>query len=349
MADNARPTLAEVAQRAGVSLATASRVLSVGDRVVGAELRDRVFAASKELHYTPNAHAQALARATSSTVGVIVHDVADPYFSQIVGGVMEHATEQGLLVMVGTTYRDPERELAYVSALHAQRVRAIVLAGSGFDDPEHNAAMAAELSVYRDGGGRVSAISRHNLAVDTVLPDNRGGAEAMGRALVGLGHEVIGVISGPAQLTTVRDRFTGFRDALRAAGVALPAERVVQGDFSRDGGRVAALRLLDQTSGVTALFALNDLMALGALAALAERGVKVPERISVAGFDDIPSLRDVTPPLTTVRVPMRQLGLRGIALAVEETAAQAARTETLATEVVLRESTRRLAAPAVPS
>src|SRR5688572_21584228 len=129
-------TLAKVARRAGVSLATASRVLSDSSYGVTAELRERVQAAAEELQYVPNAHAQALARASTSTVGVLVHDVSDPYFSEITRGIQQVASEAGRLVMICNTYRDRERELAYARLLHAQRVEALIVAGAGRDDRE---------------------------------------------------------------------------------------------------------------------------------------------------------------------------------------------------------------------
>jgi LacI family transcriptional regulator len=331
-------TLDDVAQAAGVSPATASRVLN-GATQVRAELRDRVLAAAGRLAYTPNAHAQALARASSRTVGVICHDIGDPYFAGIARGVMRAADEQGLQVLLGSTFRDPAREVSYVSMMRGQRVRAILLIGSGFEDRGWQQAMHRELAPYTAAGGRVAAVSRHQgLRVDAVLPENREGAAALAEALLTLGHRDYAVLTGPATLTTVADRLGGFRDALAKAGVSLAPDQVVEGAFTRDGGHDAATELLRRGLRATCVFALTDVMAVGALAALREHGLTVPADVSLAGFDDIPIVGDLTPPLTTVRLPLEHLGRNAMAMALLP-ARQRGRVERLSGEVVLREST----------
>ncbi|WP_349017269.1 LacI family DNA-binding transcriptional regulator [Streptomyces solicavernae] len=330
-----------VADAAGVSPATASRALN-GTTRVRAELRGRVLAAAAELGYIPNAHAQALASASNNTVGVICHDVSDPYFAAIAGGVMRAAAERDLLVMLASTFRDQAREIAYVSMLRAQRARAILLIGSGIEDRAWERALDAELAPYTRAGGRVAVVSRHrSLRVDTVLPENREGAAALARALLALGHREFAVLTGPPELTTVADRLAGFREALAAAGVALPAHRVVRGAFTRDGGHAAMLGLLARGPRPTCVFAVTDVMAVGALAALRERGLRVPEDVSLAGFDDIPLVRELTPPLTTVGLPLRRMGERAMGLALREGRGARSRVERVAGEVVVRASTGR--------
>lgn len=333
-------TLERVARWAGVSLATASRVLNGrSNRSVGEELRKRVLAAAEELGYIPNAHAQALAGATTSTVGVITHDVSDAYFSAIARGVMRIANDHGLLVMLASTFRDPQREIAYVSALRAQRAGAILLIGSGFEEPTYAQAMNAELEPYRRAGGRVAAVSHHKLPVDAVVPDNHGGADAMARALLELGHRAFALVSGPRHLTTVAHRLAGFQDALAGAGIHLDDGQVVEGDFSRDSGYAGTTELLRKGLRATAIFCLNDVMAIGALAALRDHGLAVPDDVSLAGFNDISIVRDLTPPLSTVRLPLEHMGERVMALALEQRTSRRNRTEPVKGEVVLRQST----------
>jgi LacI family transcriptional regulator len=337
--DQTHVTLEEVARQAEVSLATASRVLNGAARVVGRDLSERVLAAAEKLSYTPNAHAQALARSSTSIVGLITHDVSDAYFSSIAAGVLQVANQHGLLVMISSTYHSPQRELAYVSMLRAQRARAILLAGSGFEDAAWARAMAAELRAFRATGGQVACISYHNLAVDAVLPENAEGAAAMARALLDLGHRRFAVVTGPAALTTVRHRLDGFKQALLDAGVGLNADHVLAGDFSRDGGYAAAIELIDRGLDVTAIFVLNDVMAIGVLSALRDRGVDVPAKVSVAGFDDIPIVRDLTPALTTVRLPMVQLGVLAMTLALRDRRRGRRQVHRVSAEVILRAST----------
>lgn len=345
VAATAHVTLDAVAREAGVSPATASRALN-GTATVRDDLRQRVHAAAERLGYIPNAHAQALASAANNrTVGVICHDVSDPYFAAISSGVMRAAAERGLLVMLASTFREPAREISYVSMLRAQRARAILLIGSGFQDRAWERAMDAELEPYVRAGGRVAVVSRHrSLRVDTVQPENRAGAAALARALVGLGHRRFAVLSGPPELTTVSDRLAGFRDGLAEAGIGL--DHVVEGAFTRDGGYEAAQRLLLSAARSpsrvrpTCVFAVTDVMAVGALAALREAGSRVPEDVSLAGFDDIPLVRELSPPLTTVALPLTSMGENAIALALREVGAgRRARVVRMEGEVVLRGST----------
>ncbi|GAA1898097.1 LacI family DNA-binding transcriptional regulator [Actinomadura bangladeshensis] len=338
-ADRAYVTLQDVARDAGVSLATASRVLN-GTSQVRADLRERVLASAGRLSYTPNAHAQALASSSSKSVGVVCHDVSDPYFAGVARGVMRTAADHGMLVMLASTFRDPAREIEYVAMLRAQRARAILLIGSGFEDREWERAMAAELDPYQRTGGRVAVLSRHrSLKVDAVLPQNREGAAALARALLDLGHRDFAVLTGPHALTTVSDRLGGFTDALADAGVRVPSEHIVEAAFTRDGGYAAAAELLTRRTRPTCVFAVTDVMAIGALAAFRDHGVAVPDDISLAGFDDIPIVRDLTPPLTTVALPLDVMGERVMGLAMREPAARRSRIERVAGEIVLRAST----------
>jgi LacI family transcriptional regulator, galactose operon repressor len=338
MTMGAQPRLVDVARAAHVSLSTASRALSDSRDRVSAELRDRVLEAARELGYVPNAHARALVRASNPIVGLIVHDVSDPYFSEIARGVLGLASQADLMVLIGNSFRDPERELAHIQALRAQRVQAIVLAGSGYRDPGAEVQAAAELKAFERNGGRAAIVGRHALPVDAVLPDNVEGARSMGHALTELGHRRIGVVAGPAALTTIEDRLRGFRAALDDVGVDLSADAVVHADFTRDGGREGAARLLSALPDLTAIFALNDAMAIGVLAELRERGIDVPQRISVAGFDDIPMASDVAPALTTVRLPMEEMGAEAIRLSLK-VRARRPRRRPMPSQLVLRAST----------
>ena len=340
MARTEHITLEDVARLAGVSMATASRVLSKSPRVVRPELRDKVLAAAARLSYTPNPHARALARSASDLVGLVVHDIADPYFSSIAAGVTRVAEEQGAMVLLGTTLREAEREIEYVAMLRAQRARAVILVGSRSTDTEMTERLSAELTAFQANGGRVACVSQARLGVPTVEPDNRAGAHRLARALVELGHRRFAVLAGPPALLTARDRLEGFRAGLEESGGI--AEDVIEGPFTRDGGHSAALELLDRGTSATCVFAVNDVMAVGAVAALRERDVAVPDDMSLAGFDDIATLRDTIPALTTVRLPLEEMGEQ----AARMTLVPDPETETgpliVPGEVILRTSTRHL-------
>lgn len=319
--------LVDVAEAAGVSIATASRALS-GTAGVSARVAEHVRDVAEGLGYVPNAHARALAGGAAPIVGLIVHDVADPYFAELSRGVLRVASDHGLMVLIHQSERSPSIEAARIRSLRANRVGSIVLTGSGYTEAAAERDGAAELLAFRDAGGRVALVGRHHVPLDTVLPDNRaGGATAVGH-LVGRGHRIVAVVAGPPTLTTVEDRVEGARDAWAAAGRA-PGDLVVEhDDFSRAGGAEAARRVLARRPDVTAVFAITDLMALGVLATLREQGMSVPAEMSVVGFDDVPVAADLAPALTTVRLPLEELGASALELALRPPAARPRRKRT---------------------
>jgi LacI family transcriptional regulator len=338
--------LRDVAEKAGVSVATASRVLSATNDGVRPERREAVLAAARELQYVPNAHAQALARAGTTHIGAILHDVGDSYFSEMVRGLQRAAGDAGKLVTVCNSYRDPERELAYVGLLRSQRIGALIMLGSGLDDRSYSERLAAQINAFASTGGRPVFIGRHHVAGDAVLPDNVGGARALARALITMGHRKFAAISGPPLLTTVRDRLNGFKAGLAEHGITLDPAAIAEGDFSRESGMAAMVQLLDRgliatragDPGATCVFALNDAMALGALRALRDRNIDVPGQVSLAGFNDVPATLDTNPTLTTVRIPLAEVGALAVQLALEPPSDEL-RVRHVRSGVILREST----------
>ena len=331
--------LADVADLAGVSIATASRVLNGTDRPVGEHLRARVLDAAAELRYTPNANAQAVARGASNTIGLIVHDITDPYFSTIAAGVTQLAEEHGTVVLLANTRRRPELEREYVAMMSAQRARAVIIVGSRYASRKENEALSAEIARFTAAGGRAACVSQNRLAIDTVVPQNFTGARQLAEALLELGHRRFAVLAGPHDLLTARDRLRGFEAALD--GLDGTSVRVVHGPFTRDGGYDAARELATDGLDETCVFAVNDVMAVGAIAAFRELGIGVPGEVSVAGFDDIAPLRDLLPPLTTVRLPLEAMGTAAAEMALE-LGPGSPRVVKVMGEVVLRASTRRI-------
>lgn len=332
-------TLQDVAASAGVSLATASRALHGGTRVVTAELRERVEKAAADLAYTSHGPAQALARATTPVVGLIVHDITDAYFSAMAIGAMRVAHENGLLVMVCNTFRDARLELDYLARMRSQRARGVLLFGSGFADRAYQFKLRHELESITGLGGRVVCISPHGFETDAVLPDHREGGRLAARHLADLGHRYIGAVSGPPNLLVNQERLRGFRDQLRARGIALPPVQIGKGDFTREGGRAATVDLLTRNPELTAVFALNDVMAVGALAALRdELRLPVPDRVSVVGFDDIAFTSDLQPTLTTVHLPLEEIGQHGMRLLLDDSST-GPRTVRIPARLVARAST----------
>ena len=348
--DGQQVTLQDVADLAGVSLTTASRVVNgrVVDersRKVGKALADRVQQAAAELGYTANLQARAVATGQSAMVGVALRDISDPYFSEIAAGLIEVADTElssggRLLLCMTSTAANEGAEREYVALMRAQRARAVVLVGSRSDSAAAREALRAELDAFTRAGGRAACIGQDLLGVDTVLPENRAGAHALARALAALGHRRFAVLAGPRSLLTARDRTSGFRDGLAAWSLPLDAARVVHGDLSRDGGYAAMSEILAAGELPDCVFAVSDIMAVGALARLRAAGFDVPGDIALAGFDDIPTLRDVYPPLTTVRLPLKRLGELAARLVLSHDAPARPRVVPVPGEVVLRDSTR---------
>jgi LacI family transcriptional regulator len=333
-------TLADVAREAGVSLATASRVLTKGSRNPRPELRDKVMLAARRLNYSPNAAAQAIARGTTNILGLVVHDLADPYFSTIAVGVARAAEARGLLVTVTDTGRDPQRELESLAVLRQQRPRALIVAGTRSRDRSLRAEFSHAAAAVMASGVRVAVIGQAVPELDSVVIDNRQGARALALKLVALDYRKFAILAGPGDLQTAYDRFTGFREGLRRSGINTSDLPVVPGEFTREGGYDALMAVLATDARPEVVFAVNDVMAVGALAALRDNppAGRAP---AVAGFDDIRTLRDITPQLTTVRVPLEELGQMAADLVLRD-ASLGPQHIRVACEVVVRESTPRL-------
>ncbi|TDD50940.1 LacI family DNA-binding transcriptional regulator [Saccharopolyspora elongata] len=333
----ARLRLIDVAERAGVSIAAASRALS-GSAGVSDAIAERVREVAAQMGYVANVHARTLAGGASTSVGLLVHEIGDPYFTEIASGVLRVGAQQGLTVQICHTGRDPENELVQVRTLIANRVRAIIIAGSGFVDARKQAPVKQDLQAFQEAGGRVAVIGRHHLGTDAVLPDNTAGGRSITEHVLSLGHRRIAFVAGPRALTTVADRLAGAAQALEAAGLSIEDIPVIEEAFTRDGGTLAMRRVLDEHPDVTAVIALNDDMAIGVLAALRARGMTVPKDISVAGFDDVAVAEHLSPALTTVRLPMAEMGEQALLLALKEPPARPRR-RTTAHSLVVREST----------
>ncbi|WP_138443469.1 LacI family DNA-binding transcriptional regulator [Sinomonas susongensis] len=368
-------TLSEVARAAGVSPATASRVLNGSSRTPGPDIAERVRAAATSLGYIPNAQAQALARSSSGLLGLIVHDIADPYFSSIARGVQSAARELNKILLLTSTDGTPAEERLAVEAFTSRRADAIVLAGSRSsrsEDEPANSALLRDANRYLANGGRLVLVG-HDLVDPTHrgvsghgvsgrgVSDHAGGAHPAGgsspvlveipneslaydlaRDLAGQGHSRFVIVAGPEGLITSDLRVGGFQRGLAEQG--LPQAEVLRAAFNRDGGFGAGLdleetvRLAASAGNPCCIFAVNDRMAMGVVAALRHRGLRAPADYAVAGFDDINTLEDFIPGLTTVRLPLEDIG---------RSAAEAALTGADPTpafgDVVLRESTARTA------
>lgn len=344
--------LTEVARQAGVSLATASRVLNGSSRTPAADIAERVKTAAEELGYVANAQAQALARSTTGLVGLVVHDIADPYFSAIAHGVQQASLDTNHQVLLAGTDIEGDAgspggaELAAVNAFISYRTDAIILAASRLLDEDPRLIKA--LSQYIKNGGRVVTLGVSSIPeAQVVNVENHDGAAALAGALLEQGVERFVILAGPHERNTARIRVEGFTERLAQADVQPLA--VVHGAFTSQGGYDSTLEYLDAMGTGAALdaaskpdggsplciLAANDVMALGAMTALRSRGLRIPEDVQVAGFDDIPTLRDHFPGLTTYRLPLEDIGRLAAHVALVPSAKQP---PAVTGAVVLRES-----------
>ncbi len=305
--------LRDVAQRAGVSVPTASRVLSGSDYPVLPALRERVEIAARELDYVPNAQAQGLLRGSAGTIGVLAGDIGDPYFSEIVNGIHAVATERQLLVTICHTERDPERELEYFRLLQSHRASVVIIAGSGLHDERYREGLAARARSFQANGGRVVAIGTPVVDVDRVLVDNTAGGRALAEHLLELGHRTIGVLAGPANVGSSIERVNGLREVLEPGGGTV---HVRHGAPTRDDAYAGAGELLAAHGEITAVVGSADQLAIGAMAYLRDHGREVPGDVSVAGFNDIAVTEDLQPSLTTVHLPLREMGRSALEIAL---------------------------------
>jgi LacI family transcriptional regulator len=334
-------SITEVARLAGVSTATASRVVAEVDYPVSQATRERVLAAARELDYVPNALARGLLKSTVPIVGVIVHDITDPYFNEVVRGVEDAATRTGYLVITCSSDRDPARQNSYVRLLRSLRAAAVIFAGSGIADGESNVELERHVASIRENGSAVVHLSPYEGGTPEVSIDNVAGIAAMVAALVELGHERIAYFTGPQVLLVARERLAGYERGLDEARLEVDGRLIVATGFDRAGGAAGVDALVKSGVDFSAICCANDLLALGALQRLAELGRDVPRDVSVAGFDDISVAALTAPHLSTVRLPLREMGRLGFDASMRTLAGEQVEPVTLPTEVVLRDSTAR--------
>jgi LacI family transcriptional regulator len=325
-------TIRDVAKAAGVSVATVSRALN-GQARVTPQTRDRIVAAAAALRFTPSSAARSLITRRTNTVGALLPDLFGEYFSELIRGIDVKARARGLHLLVSSSHGDAAEAGAALRAMNG-RVDGLLVMSPHLDTDS----LAASLPV----GLPVVLISTRldDAGIASFAIDNHGGALAMTRHLVGRGHRRIAFIAGPDNNYEAQERLRGYRTAI-AEHLPGVAEMVLAGDFTEESGWRAGSEIAAMPQRPQAVFAGNDMMAIGCMSALAEAGLAVPRDIAIAGFDDIPIARYVNPSLTTVRVRIAELGalaLDRLASAIESPGRAAAVHQTLRAELVVRQS-----------
>jgi LacI family transcriptional regulator len=293
----------DVARQAQVSTATVSRVLN-GAGFVSEELRQRVFAAAKEFNYAPNGIARSMAKGQTLTVGLVVGDITSPFFSHLARGVEDAVQANGYSLILCNADEDPTKEHAYLSILLEKRVDGILLAASNKD--------AGHVERLHESGVKLVLLDRvvPGLAVPAVQVENFGGIYQATEYLLALGHHRIAMAVGDLAISSARRRLDGFQAALEANGITLDPDLVVHAQPHQAGGYDAARQIMDLRPCPTAIISWSDVTTTGVLLALRDRGARIPEDISVVGFDDAPLLSLLACPLTVVAQPAYEVGLR---------------------------------------
>ena len=336
------PTIKDVAQRAGVSPTTVSYVLT-GSRFVRPATRARIIHAIEELNYQPDHVARSLHAKRTLTVGMIVSDIANPFYADIVRGVEDILRERHYSLILCNTDEAPERERTALQLLVSKRIDGLIIVATG--------ANTEALAAASQSGLPIVLVDRRLPGdwLDTVLVDDCQGAESAVRHLLGLGHRRIGAIIGRTGISTTDSRRLGYEAALLAYGVTVDPDLIRNGQSTVNGGGDAARAFLDLRPRPTAIFAANNLMTLGLFLALKEYGLRCPEDVAVAGFDDMLWLSAFAPGVTTIAQPNYDLGKRAAELLMDRLTGrppESPRIEVLPTRLVVRESSgRQLAGP----
>jgi len=289
----------DVARHAGVSISTVSRVLNDRGRV-NAEVVANVQAAIQALHYTPNRAARSLRTQQSRIIGLLISDIQNPFFTVLVRGIEDVVQQNGYSLILCNSDENEQKERQYIEVLCAEHVAGAIIV------PTHE--NQRSMRIFDDQHIPVVAVDRRVPNVDTVLVDNKRGAYEAVSHLITNGYQHIGIITGPHNTTTGRERLEGYYKALEEAGIAIDPAIVRSGSFKMDSGRALANELLDVESGIDALFITNNLMTLGALQALHDRNLQVPNDIGIVGFDEMPWATLGSISLTTVTQPVYEIG-----------------------------------------
>ena len=297
------PTITDVAREARVSASTVSHVINE-TRYVSDEVKQRVHAAMEALNYQPNVIARSLRTRETLTVGVVVSDVTNPFFTSIVRAIEDEVLKQGYNIILCDTDEKPEREQAYLRLLMGRRVDGLIVAPSSGNADLLRSAIESGLPVV------LLDRSIPGLTADVVLSDNESGAFDAVSYLIGMGHRRIGIIAGRLEVSTGADRMAGYVRAIRTHGIPADESLIEVAKFKRDIAYDKTMKMLNRAEPPTALFVCNNVMTAGTMAALKAAGKKVPEDISVVGFDDSEWAALMDPPLTVVAQPIVELGTR---------------------------------------
>ena len=295
------PTIRDVAREAGVSPATVSRVVA-NYGYVSNNARERVLVAVQKVGYRPNAIARSMIKGATHTIGLIISDISNPFFPEVVRGVEDAAHRQGYNIILCNSDEVISKENDYIDVLLSKQVDGLIVASTS-SEPGH-------LMEAAQRGTPLLLLDRHvpGTTCDVVKVDNITGARLAMEHLLDLRHQRIGLITGPKRVSTARDRTEGYRLALENRSIPCDERLVINSDFKEKGGYEGLIQLMALEHKPTAIFTANNLTTAGALTALRTLGLRIPDDISIVAFDDMTWMRLVEPQLTVVQQPMYLMG-----------------------------------------
>jgi len=327
-------TILDVALKARVSIATVSRVVNNSSHKVNPTTRKNVLKVIRELDYRPNALAKGLLMKKTMTIGIIIPDISNPYYAEIVRGIQDMADQFGYAIILLNTDRNQDRIIKHIYFLREKSADGIIFSGGTI----HGEKVLSSLKELRE---RVVVIGRHRVDFPAVVIDNIGGAVRATQHLIELNHKRIGFIGGPNKSTSSRDRLSGYKNTLIQNGCPIDRNLIKKGDLTPRSGYLLAKELV-QKERLTAIFAANDQMAFGAIRAAKELGLRVPIDLSVMGFDNIPFSSYFDPSLTTVEIPMYPIGTAAMEMLVNLISEKnAEKLRWFDTKLLIRDSTSR--------
>ncbi|CAM4085030.1 LacI family transcriptional regulator [Paenibacillus alkaliterrae] len=329
-----KATIYDVAREAGVSIATVSKVINAKGKI-SQERREEIFAIMERLHYQPSVIASALTGKHTFTLGLLIPDIANPFFGEVARAVEDRGHQLGYSVIICSTDNKDERIEQYISVLKQKRVDGIII-GTGMENTDILRDLGESMPVVIIGR-EVSAVSVH-----TVVADDWQGGRSAAEHLLLLGHRRMAVLSESLTVSSSRERLHGFKQRLGEEGVMMSERHVRPCKQRMEDGKREAAALLQGSDRPTAIFCCNDLLAVGALQAAKEAGIRVPSELSVVSFDNTILASVTDPPLTSIAQPMEQLGASAVDLLLEQFAQEAPTVKhriALRTELIVREST----------
>lgn len=334
-----RTTIKDIAKKTNLSITTVSLVLNNKENKISQSTKERIYKTAKELNYIPNQIARALVNEKTNTVGLIIPDITNMYFAELAKSIVKETRRFGYNIMLCDSENDSAQQMDFIKMLYQNGIKGLIMAISS-DASTHK----KTFSMIKKFNMSVVLVDRFlsEYNIDTVVINNRHGAYMAMKHLLELGHRRIGCITGPDKLQDSRERYAGFVQAMTEYGLPIEKNLVYNGDYNMESGYCGGEALIKQ--GVTAIFTFNDMMAYGVYQMAEKMKIKIPQQLSVIGFDNILFSQLLSIPLTTISQPVHDMGIKAVEILMSRFENMEKNVETFVfePEIVIRESTKKL-------